>query len=345
MNAPTRAPAATLPQTPRDWVQVLARYREPILFRSVYELAVSLVPFVALWGLAWWSIAISPWLALGISVLNAGFLLRLFLIQHDCGHGSFFANRRVSDWVGRILGTLTLTPYEVWRRAHSIHHSTAGNLDKRGVGDITTLTVAEYNALSPLAKLQYRAYRHPLVMFGIGPGYMFLLQNRLPVGFMRAGRKYWISAMGTNLSIAAMLGLIVYFGGWAPVLLIFLPSVIVASTIGIWLFYVQHQFEDTVWDNDSDWQLHDAALHGSTHYDLPGVMRWFSANIGIHHVHHLYSRIPFYRLTEVLRDHPTLADIQRLTLRESLGCVKLNLWDEAAKRMVSFAQARSTASA
>jgi len=343
MNAPARPPAAALPETPRDWVQVLARYREPVLRRSIFEVAVSLLPFLALWGLAWASISFSPWLALAISVVNAGFLLRLFLIQHDCGHGAFFANRQVSDWVGRILGVFTLTPYEVWRRAHSIHHSTAGNLDKRGVGDITTLTVAEYQALSPLGKLQYRAYRHPLVMFGLGPTYIFVLQNRLPVGFMRAGRKYWLSAMGTNLSIAALLAGVVYFGGWAPVLLVFLPTAIIAATIGIWLFYVQHQFEDTVWDRDGDWQLHDAALHGSTHYDLPGVLRWFSANIGIHHVHHLYSRIPYYRLTEVLRDHPALAEIQRLTFRESLGCVKLNLWDEAAKRMVSFRDVRAIA--
>lgn len=340
MNAPTRlTEAAPQAEAGRDWVRILAQYREPDTARSVWELSVSLVPFVALWGLAWLALDVSPWLSVAISILNAGFLLRLFLIQHDCGHGAFFHNRAVSDWVGRCLGVLTLTPYAVWRRCHSIHHSTAGNLDKRGVGDITTLTVAEYQALSPLRRLQYRLYRHPLVMFGLGPGYVFFLLNRLPMGLMRSGWGYWASAMGTNVMIGLGLGMIWWFGGWMPILTIFIPTTLIAATVGIWMFYVQHQFEDTVWDRDDDWQLHDAALAGSSHYDLPGVLRWFSANIGVHHVHHLYSRIPFYRLSEVIRDHAALAQTQRLTLRESFACVRLNLWDEAGKRLVSFAEA------
>lgn len=335
------------PQSPdfndaRDWVRVLANYREPSTARSMFELAVTVGPFISLWALAWWSMSISAWLTLAISLCNAAFLLRLFAIQHDCGHSAFFKNRTASDWLGRVIGVLTLTPYDVWRRAHSIHHSSAGNLDRRGIGDVVTLTVAEYQARPPLKRLMYRLYRHPVVMFGIGPGYLFLVQNRLPVGLMNKA-KYWVSAMSTNAAILLFLGLIVYLGGIKPVLLIFLPSTLLAATAGVWLFYVQHQFEGTHWEEDDDWDLHHAALHGSSHYVLPSVLQWLSANIGIHHVHHLYSRIPFYRLPEVLRDHTMLAEAERLTIRESLKAVRLNLWDEKTKRLLSFSDLRKTA--
>jgi omega-6 fatty acid desaturase (delta-12 desaturase) len=267
-------------------------------------------------------------------------LLRLFAIQHDCGHGAFLNNRTLSDWLGRTLGVVTLTPYDVWRRAHSIHHSGSGNLGRRGLGDILTLTVAEYRACTPFERLKYRMYRHPLVLFGIGPGYLFLLQNRLPVGLMGDVR-YWVSAMVTNAVLFAALGLVYYFGGWPPLLLIFLPSTLLASTAGVWLFYVQHQFEETHWDKETDWQLHEAALHGSSHYVMPKVLQWMSANIGIHHVHHLYSRIPFYRLPEVLEDHAELADGNRMTIAESLANARLHLWDEDSRRLLSFAEARA----
>lgn len=341
MTASSTSTPATSGQDARSWVQVLAQYREPDHLRSAWELAASLGPFLALWALAWWALSVSYWLSLGIAILNGAFLVRVFIIQHDCGHGAFFRNRQVSDWTGRILGVLTLTPYAVWRRTHAIHHSTAGNLDRRGIGDIVTMTVAEYRKLSPFDRLVYRAYRHPLVQFGLVPTYLFILQNRVPSGLMTAGWRYWISAMGTNAAIAGLLGLIYYFGGLTPILLIFLPTVLVAGSIGVWLFYVQHQFEDTRWDADGDWQLHDAALHGSSHYDLPAVLRWFTGNIGIHHVHHLYSRIPFYRLTEVLRDHAELANANRMTLSESLACARLHLWDEANRKLLSFSEERA----
>jgi len=326
----------------RDWVQILAKYRSPNQLRSAFELAVSFVPFVALWAVAWWLLSVSYWLAFGVAMLNGAFLLRLFCIQHDCGHSAFFDNRHVSDWLGRALGVLTLTPYDVWRRTHSIHHASHGNLDKRGMGDVMTLTVGEYRALSPLRKLHYRVYRHPLVLFGLGPSYLFFLQNRLPIGLMKSGWKYWTSAMGTNAAIAVILGVIIYFGGLMPLLLIFLPTSLIAASIGVWLFYVQHQFEETHWDKDIDWQLHDAALRGSSHYVMPTVLQWLTANIGVHHVHHLYSRIPFYRLTEVLRDHPILAQAQRLTLMESFACVKLQLWDERDRKLLSYRQMRAS---
>tara|TARA_R110002110_G_scaffold117021_50_gene289353 strand:+ start:483 stop:1511 length:1029 start_codon:yes stop_codon:yes gene_type:complete len=323
----------------RDWVKILSNYREPSTWRSVYELAVTLGPFIVLWALAWWSLSISGWLTLTIALFNAGFILRLFAIQHDCGHSAFFKNRVVSDWLGRILGVLTLTPYDVWRRTHSIHHSASGHLGRRGIGDVHTLTLAEYRALGPFARLHYRVYRHPLVLFGLGPGYIFFLQNRIPLGLMAKAR-YWVSAMCTNAATITALLVIYYFGGLMPILLIFLPSTLLAATAGVWLFYVQHQFETTHWEEDHDWNVHDAALHGSSHYVLPKALQWMTANIGIHHVHHLYSRIPFYRLPEVLRDHAVLAEGNRMTLRESFANAKLHLWDEKSRRLLSFAQAK-----
>lgn len=324
----------------KDWVKILAKYREPNPMRSSFELAVTLAPFVALWAAAWWAMGVSYWLTFALSCVNAAFVLRLFIIQHDCGHGSFYNNRAVSDWLGRILGVLTLTPYDVWRRTHSIHHSAHGNLDRRGIGDVHTLTVAEYKALSPWNKLMYRIYRHPIILFGLGPFYLFFVQNRLPLGLMSHAR-YWASAMGTNVAILVTLMVMLYFGGLMPILLIFLPSTLLAATAGVWLFYVQHQFETTLWDGEENWQLHDAALHGSSHYVLPPVLQWLSGNIGIHHVHHLYSRIPFYRLTEVLRDHVTLGEMNRMTIRESLVNARLHLWDEGSRRLLSFRQARA----
>lgn len=328
------------PLQARDWVKVLSTYREPSGKRSAFELAVTLGPFVALWALAWWSLSVSAWLTLAISLCNAAFIVRLFAIQHDCGHAAFFRNRTVSDWTGRLLGVLTLTPYDVWKRTHSMHHSASGNLSRRGMGDVHTLTVAEYKALSSFGRLVYRLYRNPIVLFGLGPGYLFFLQNRVPLGLM-AQAKYWVSAMATNAATIAALLIVLYFGGLMPILLIFVPSTLLAATAGVWLFYVQHQFETTHWEEEKDWDLHDAALHGSSHYVLPSVLQWLSANIGIHHVHHLYSRIPFYRLPEVLRDHADLAQGNRMTIRESLVNARLHLWDEKSKRLLSFREARS----
>lgn len=319
----------------RDWVRVLAAYRQPTQTRSLIELALTIVPFALIWAAAGVTASISPWVALGLSILNAAFLVRLFAIQHDCGHGAFFPQRSANTWVGRALGVLTLTPYDVWRHGHSIHHATSGNLDKRGIGDIHTMTLREYRALSGWQRFLYRLYRHPAVLLGVFPTYVFVFQNRVPIRFMRSGWKYWISAMATNAAIALCIGAGIYTLGFWPFLLVYLPTVLVAATIGIWMFYVQHQFEETSWEEAGDWRLHDAALHGSSYYVLPGVLRWLTANLGIHHVHHLNSRIPFYRLPDVLRDHPALADIGRLTLRQSFACLKLRLWDERERRLVT----------
>ena len=329
------------PRSPAEWTRVLMKYRTPILSRSLVALTATILPFLLIWTVAWLLISVSPWLSLCLALLNAGFLVRIFLIQHDCGHAAFFGSRALNDWTGRILGVLTLTPYDVWRRTHAIHHSTTGNLDRRGVGDIPTMTVSEFQAKSRLQRIVYRALRNPLFLFGIAPFYIFFLQNRLPVGLMRSGRIYWASALLTNAGMAGTLALLWIFGGLQVILLIFLPTTLFASSIGMWLFYVQHQFEDTEWDHEPDWVVQNAALHGSSYYVLPPVLNWFTANIGAHHVHHLASRIPFYRLSEVLREHDMLAGIQRITLLDSLRCARLHLWDEDARRLVTFAEAKA----
>ena len=233
------------------------------------------------------SLRYSYWLCLLLAVPAAGFLVRLFMIQHDCGHGSFLRRRRANDWLGRVLGVLTLTPYGYWRRTHAMHHATSGHLDRRGTGDVDTLTVREYQSLPAWRRALYRLKRHPIVVLGVGPFYLFVLQHRLPVRLMRAGREPWLSVMSTNLAIAVVVGLLVAVLGVRDFLLVQAPITLLASSAGVWLFYVQHQFEHTYWAWDADWNVHTGALHGSSHYDLPPVLRWFTANIGIHHVHHL----------------------------------------------------------
>jgi len=326
--------------TDRAWTKTLSGYREPSHFRSIIELSITIFPLVALWTAAWFICWLGYWWAsLLISVPTAGFLVRLFMIQHDCGHGAFFRRRWANDWVGRIIGVLTMTPYDHWRGTHAVHHATAGDLGRRGTGDVDTLTVREYFALPRRSRLRYRLYRNPIVLFGLGPTYLFLLRHRLPIGQLRGGWLPWMSTQATNAAIALIAAALISVIGIKAFLLVHLPTMIFAATAGVWLFYVQHQFETTVWSESRDWDHHDAALRGSSHYDLPPVLRWFSANIGVHHVHHLCSRIPFYRLPRVLSDHPELRAVSRLTLSQSLRCVPLALWDEAAQRLVTFRDA------
>lgn len=317
-------------------------YRQPRPLRSLLEIAVTIVPFALLWALSAQAALTGHWWGLIATVPAAGFLVRLFILQHDCGHGSLFAQRPLNDWIGRLIGVFTLTPYDYWRRTHAVHHASAGNLDRRGVGDIDTLTVAEYRARSAWQRLRYRLYRNPLVMFGLGPAWLFICQYRLPVGLMRAGARPWVSTLATNLAICLPVALMIWVIGLVPFLLVQLPITLMAATGGVWLFYVQHQFEDTHWSGDGDWNFQHAALHGSSHYDLPRPLRWLSGNIGIHHVHHLAARIPFYRLPEVLKDFPELKGVSRITFLQSLKCVKLVLWDESMLRLVSFREERAT---
>jgi omega-6 fatty acid desaturase (delta-12 desaturase) len=325
----------------RALARAMGRYRELNSARSIFETLITAVPFFLLWVLMWAALDARYWIGLLLAVPASGFLVRLFMIQHDCGHGSFFRHRLANDWVGRVIGVLTLTPYDFWRRTHALHHASSGNLDRRGIGDIDTLTVREFKALSSGRRLLYRLYRHPIVMFGIGPAYLFILRHRLPMGLMRSGWQPWISAMATNAAIVVLIAPMMWLVGVGPFLLVQVPITLLAASIGVWLFYVQHQFEDTFWAHEEGWDFHEAGLHGSSHYDLPIVLRWFTANIGVHHVHHLCSRIPYYRLQQVLRDHPQLSTVGRLTLFQSLRCVRKVLWDEDRHKLVSFREMAS----
>jgi omega-6 fatty acid desaturase (delta-12 desaturase) len=327
----------------RSWSAILASYRQPDTARSIIEIVITVVPFAACWALAAIAAVNGWWWGLFLTIPAAGFLVRLFILQHDCGHGALFSRRNANDWTGRIIGILTLTPYDYWRRTHAVHHATAGDLDRRGIGDVKTLTVREYQALPWHGRASYRLYRHPAIMFGLGPAWLFICQYRLPFGLMRAGVQPWASTVATNIGIALPTAGLIWMLGLGPFLMVQLPITLMAATAGVWLFYVQHQFEETHWSEGESWNFQSAALHGSSHYELPAVLRWFTGNIGIHHVHHLASRIPFYRLPQVLVDHPELRDMSRITLLQSLRCVKLALWDEQAKRLVSFGEARVAA--
>jgi omega-6 fatty acid desaturase (delta-12 desaturase) len=340
MNPDSTSPAR---DEMRQWSQNLARFRDPSPVRSTAEIVITVVPLVGLWVAMWGSLYFGYWLCLLLAVPAAGFLVRLFMIEHDCSHGALFRSRVANDWTGRVIGVLTLTPYDHWRQTHAEHHAGTGNLDRRGMGDVYTMTVREYSKASRWQRLRYRLYRNPAVLFGLGPAYLFLLQHRVPRGAMLQGWRPWLSPLATNLAIVALSGLLIWLIGFGAFAAVHFPIAIISASIGVWLFYVQHQFEETSWRSKDDWTHTEASLHGSSFYDLPPLLRWFTANIGVHHVHHLSSRIPFYRLPEVLRAHPELKSIGRLTLPESLRCVRLALWDEAQNRLISIREMRMNA--
>lgn len=317
--------------------------------RSIVQLATTLALFVALSATmlffhaqGWFWASAALWLPAG------GLLVRLFIIQHDCGHGSYFKTRAQNDLTGRALSLLTFTPYSFWRDAHNLHHAGSGNLSRRGIGSIDTLTVREYKALPPLKRMAYRLYRHPLMVLLLGPPLYVLLIQRLPLtatfSYFEDYRsvpyaKIWRSVLMLDAGMVLFYGALVAVFGLAPVLLVFLPPVIMAAWIGGWLFFVQHQFEDTYWKDGKDWTFQNAALHGSSYYVLPRALQWFTGNIGLHHIHHLCSAIPNYRLQECLDTNAALQTLNRMSIRQSLRCVKLALWDETQEKMVSFAQA------
>ena len=334
--------------TSKNWSSRLNEFKQSDNPRAVFEIAVTVVPLVLLWfGM---SKALQAGGFLGYLtyaaqlLLAAGMIIRLFILQHDCGHGSLFSSKKVNDWTGRVLGVFTYTPYAYWRYLHAAHHTTNGDLDRRGLGDIDTYTVSEYNELSSLKKLQYRIYRNPFVMFIIGPFYMFILRHRLPVTIMHRSDA-WISVMTTNAAILLVAFLLISIVGLKTFLLIQIPVVTLGAAIGVWLFYVQHQYENTYWNTKPEWNHEHAALQGSSFYDLPQPFMWITGNIGIHHVHHLSSRIPFYKLPTVLKTHPELKEIGRLKFKESLKCIHLTLWDDAARQLISFKEARQLTAA
>jgi omega-6 fatty acid desaturase (delta-12 desaturase) len=305
--------------------------------RSVLQLAVTGFAFLALLAVMLAGVEDFYWLTLMLTPPAAGLLVRLFIFQHDCGHGSYFRTRRANDILGRCLSVFTLTAYEDWKRGHALHHATSGNLDRRGRGDVTTLTVREYEALSPAKRLGYRLYRHPLIMVLIGAPLTFIVFNRLPFGRSCRDKAARRSKIALDLALIAICGVFSVTVGLWPMLTVYLPVMIIGSWVGGWLFYVQHQFDGTYWQNDADWSFHEAGLNGSSYFVLPKPLRWFSGNIGLHHIHHLCSRIPNYQLPACLEAFPELRRFaKRITLRDSFLCWNLALWDEELGRLVSF---------
>jgi len=325
------------------WNRILGPYREPQLRRSLFQLISTALLFALSGVLMVLSLKVSYFLTLALALPAAGLLIRLFIIQHDCGHGSFFRSRRANTAVGSAIGVVMLTPYEYWRKTHSIHHATHGDLDRRDFGDVMTLTVKEYRSLSPRGRFGYRFYRNLFVMLVLGPLYQFGFKHRFPFDAPRAWRREWASVMWTNAAIAAGLVVAWLTIGLGPFFLVYTPVMLTASALGIWLFYVQHQFQDSYWTDSAHWSFHSAGIEGSSFYDLPKVLHWFTGNIGYHHIHHLASKIPNYRLPECYAENPELHQVTRLTMRESLRCARLKLWDEAGNRMVGFRELREMA--
>jgi omega-6 fatty acid desaturase (delta-12 desaturase) len=322
------------------WTQTLAPYFGPDTRRSVVQLMVTALPFFGFWALAYWALEVSYWLTVLFALGATGFLMRLFMIQHDCGHGSFLRSRRARDTVGFLIGVLTLTPYEYWRKTHAYHHAHSGDLDLRGFGDIDTLTLDEYYARSWMGRLAYRIYRNPFVLFGVGALFHFLVIHRYPSNVPREWKHAWRSVWMTNLALVGIVAVMAVTIGWKAFLLVHGPVVFFTCGTGVWLFYVQHQFEDTYWHRTQEWDYYDAALEGSSLLALPRPLQWLTANIGIHHVHHLSARIPNYRLQEAMDAVPELQNPTRITIRDSFKLLGLSLWDEVEQRLVGFREAR-----
>jgi omega-6 fatty acid desaturase (delta-12 desaturase) len=283
------------------------------------------------------SLAISVWLTVPLAVLAGGFLVRIFIIFHDCTHGSFFRSRRVNEIVGCVMGVLCFTPYHRWRWEHSIHHSSAGDLDRRGTGDVWTLTVQEYLEASRWKRFAYRLARNPFILFVVAPLMLFLVLERIPTS--KAGRRERLSVYTTNALLALMVTGMSLLFGWKAYLLLQLTAVMIAGSAGVWLFYVQHQFEGVYWERGQEWDYEKAALQGSSYYKLPPVLQWFSANIGFHHIHHLSPRIPNYHLARCHRSEPLFQTVKPVTLFSSFKCLTFRLWDERRRRMVGYPSA------
>ncbi len=325
---------AAHPRAKPAWVQIVTRYTQPDRRLAVGQLLNSLPPFGLLWYLAYRALAVHYALTLALAAVAAGLLVRIFIIQHDCGHGSFLATPRWNDWIGRFCSLFTLTPYQAWRHDHAVHHATSGNLDRRGTGDITTLTVDEYLSRPWPGRLAYRLFRHPVVLFGIGPVVQFVLLQRFakPGAAWRERRSVWL----TNAALVVVVGSLGAAVGWREFLLVQLPITALASSAGVWLFYVQHQFDAAYWARQGDWEYSSVALQGSSYYRLPRPFQWFTGNIGLHHVHHLGPRIPNYRLQACHDENPIFHTAQTMGFIESLRTIPLALWDEANQRLISF---------
>lgn len=317
----------------------VAPYEQSNTKASIFQMMNTIVPFIALWYLAYQSLDISYLLTLLFSIVAGGFLIRIFIIFHDCTHHSFFKNRKANKIVGTFTGVLTLFPYSQWGHDHAVHHATSSNLDKRGTGDIWVMTVDEYVDASPMLKLAYRLYRNPVVMFVIGPIYVVLIKNRFNRKGARLDEK--MNTYLTNALIAAISGVLIWTIGWDSFLLVEGPIFFISGSLGIWLFYVQHTFEDSYFEADKDWEYVKAAVEGSSFYKLPKLLQWMTGNIGYHHVHHLSPRVPNYKLEEVHKNTKPLQNVPTITLSTSLTSLKFRLWDERNKQFIGFREVKS----
>ena len=324
----------------QHWKKVLSPYFGPDDRRSAWQMGYTTVLFMGVWALMYWSLGVGYWLTLLLAFPTAGLLMRLFMFQHDCGHGSYFKSHRLACVAGSVIGVLTLTPYHYWRKTHALHHAHAGDLDLRSFGDITTVTVKEYEAMSSKQRSWYRLYRNPVFLFGFAAAFQFIVKHRFPWDVPKDWKREWKSVWWTNAALVTIIGGAWFTIGIGPLLMIQLPITLISCAIGVWLFYVQHQFEEAYWHRHEDWNYFDAGLHGSSFLKLPKVLQWFTANIGLHHVHHLSARIPNYRLQRCHDENPELWEAPRMTLWGGLKTLHLSLWDEGRRKLISFREYR-----
>ncbi len=337
--APATDPGAGQPY----WRASVARHEQPSTWHSFLDVATSVFPYLGLTVAMYLGLEVSVWITLALAIPAAGFLLRTFVVFHDCAHGSFLSTRRGNLWLGRLTALLVFQPFGNWRHNHAVHHGTSGDLDRRGTGDVPTLTVEEYMARSPKARLGYRLFRNPLVMFGLGPIWSLMIGPRIWSSKMRPRQRH--SVIATNLVLALVIGAIVWLAGLEAWLLVQMPIAILAGTMGVFLFYVQHQFEDVYWQSSEDWDYADAALQGSSYLKLPKLFQFFSGNIGLHHVHHLSAKIPNYNLQRAHDENPIFHDVPVLSVLDGLRSIRLKVIDPASGRLLTWSQVKSLAQA
>lgn len=333
---PAAAPSADPDPGRPYWRSSVARHEQPSLWHSLLDLATSALPYLALTVAMYLCLEVSVWITLALAIPAAGFLMRTFIVFHDCAHGSFLPTKRANLWVGRFTGLLVFQPFANWRHNHAVHHGTAGDLDRRGTGDIATLTVEEYLARPWKSRLGYRLFRSPVVMFGIGPIWSLMIGPRIWSQKMRPRQRH--SVIATNLVLAIVIGAIVWFLGPRAWLLVQLPTAILAGTLGVWMFYVQHQFEDVYWESSEQWSYADAALRGSSYLKLPRVLQFFTGNIGLHHVHHLSAKIPNYNLQRAHDENPIFHDVPVLSVGDGLRAIRLKVIDPASGRLLTWSE-------
>ena len=323
-------------ESERDWMKVISGYNKPENLKSWWQIINSIGPYIILWIVMIKTIEIGWWLTLLLAIPAAGFMVRIFIIFHDCGHGSFFKSQKINKIIGIITGMIVFTPYHKWHRDHKIHHQTVGNLEKRGIGDVHTLTVEEYSGLSGFKKFAYRFYRNPFFLFGIAPILLFTLQHRFTKSYMSWREKAYVHL--TSLALIAIISGLIYFIGWKTFLMIQLPILYIATVHGVWLFYVQHQYRDVLWENDSTWDYKNSALHGSSWFKLPAVLNWFTGNIGYHHIHHLSPMVPNYNLKKCHFENPIFHTVRPITFFTAFESLLLRLYDVKNKRMIRFSE-------